>query len=157
MKRMPLTHGEYALVDDEDYEWLSEYSWHVLKRRNTFYAVGYVMENGRPKNRRMHRMIIKAEEGQQVDHINHNGLDNRKENLRICTNNQNQMNSKKRPGMTSKYKGVSWHKQKKRWCSEIKINRNNIHLGSFKDEKKAAMVYDDAARKYFGEFAYLNF
>ena len=105
----------------------------------------------------MHRMVIDAQHNQRVGHMNGNGLDNRKSNLRICTNAQSRMNAQKRTKGTSKYKGASWHKLEQRWISKIKMNGETIHLGYFKNEQEAAIAYDNAALKYFGEFARLNF
>jgi hypothetical protein len=92
-----------------------------------------------------------------VDHINGNGLDNRKSNLRICTHQQNCENSRKRKKSFSKYKGVYWSKNAKKWVAQITIDGKSKHLGYFELEEDAAAAYDKAAVKYFGEFACLNF
>jgi len=105
---------------------------------------------------RMHRLILKAQKGQQVDHINGNGLDNRKDNLRFCTSSQNYQNSRKRKNCSSKYKGVWWHKQSKKWQTGIVLNYKNYHLGYFTNEIEAAKAYDLTAAEFFGEFARLN-
>ena len=106
----------------------------------------------------MHREIIKASDGEMCDHINHNGLDNRKVNLRLATRYQNAWNRRK-PNVNSrsKYKGVSWNERQKRWHARIQVNNQSRSLGFFKDEVEAAKMYDAAAQKYHEEFAVLNF
>ncbi len=104
----------------------------------------------------MHRLITNAPYGLLVDHINGDCLDNRKANLRLATNAQNNYN--KRPlNSFSKYKGVFFIRKEKRWTATIGLNHKKIYLGNFKDEIKAAKAYDTAAKKYYGQFAYLNF
>ena len=166
MKRIPLTQGKYTLVDDEDFELLSQWSWCFQPSGNTGYAIRCTKEHKKNITIRMHRQILRLKKGDgiQIDHVNHNGLDNRKGNLRKCRqaqNSQNQVMHTK--GKTSKYKGV-WlsrtiHKGKVYcyWYCGIRVNYKLIHLGSFRDELTAAKVYDKAAIKYFGEFACLNF
>ena len=106
----------------------------------------------------MHREIMNAPEGLVVDHINRNGLDNRKVNLRLATAMQNVWNSKRNVNTdSSKYKGVSWDKNKHKWRASIGIDRKTKHLGYFEDEKMAAKAYDKAAKEHRGEFAVLNF
>jgi hypothetical protein len=106
----------------------------------------------------MQRQILQPPDDLVVDHINHNGLDNRKANLRLATCAQNSYNRKQfRKRQTSKYTGVSWIKQIKKWRVIICYKRKNIHIGYFKDEKQAAKAYDKAAKQYHGEFASLNF
>jgi len=106
----------------------------------------------------MHREILelKKGDGKYGDHINHNTLDNRKNELRVCTQSQNNMNSRKRKNCTSIYKGVCWKKQFMRWDSYIMVNQKQIYIGRFKSEKMAALAYNKKAKELFGEFAYLN-
>ena len=107
----------------------------------------------------MHRQIVKVEDGKFVDHINHNGLDNRKANLRPATFAENNRNRRKVKinNFRSKYKGIYWEKKQKQWGVRIMTNRTSKYIGSYKDEIEAAKAYDKAAKKYHGEFASLNF
>lgn len=107
----------------------------------------------------LHRLILKCPEGLVVDHINHDKLDNRKSNLRICTRANNNKNIKKPtiPNATSQYKGVRWHKVDEKWAARIQVNKNSIWLGNFDSEIAAAERYDDAAAHYHGEYAFFNF
>jgi hypothetical protein len=159
-RRIPLSQGKYAIVDPDDYEALSRDKWYAAKGHNTFYAVRGKWAKNRKKRTeiRMHRLIMKPPRNMFVDHINHNGLDNRKANLRLATYSQNVHNRKKfAKRASSKYKGVSWHKSIKQWTAAIQIDGRRLHLGCFHNEKDAAKEYDNAAKKYHGEFAILNF
>jgi hypothetical protein len=152
-KLIPLTQGKFAIVDAEDYDWLMRYKWHVVNDRTTCYAMrskGYTTVS-------MHRQIMNAPKGLIVDHIDHNGLNNRKNNLRNCTHSQNLLNRRIRPDCKSKYKGVVWDLYARKWISRICLNQKRINLGCFDNEIDAALAYDRAARKYHGEFACLNF
>jgi len=157
-KEIELTQGKVALVDDEDYEMLMEYKWYARIAAHTYYAatkIPFANIHSR-RNMRMHRLIMDATNGTDVDHINHDGIDNRKANLRICTRSQNQSNRRKRAGCSSQYKGVSWYARGQVWQVHIKVNYQNIYLGRFANELDAADAYDEAARKHFGEFALTN-
>ncbi|GAH46575.1 unnamed protein product [marine sediment metagenome] len=107
----------------------------------------------------MHRSIFPPPQGMCIDHINNNALDNRKANLRLATHRQNNCNKlyAKRTASHSKYIGVSWHKYKKKWYAQISVNGKRKHIGYFDDEIEAGKAYDEAARKYHGDFAVLNF
>jgi hypothetical protein len=156
MKTIQLTRGKVALVDDCDYERLSMLEWCALKHPSTFYAV----KSGRTATGRkmtyMHREILKPPHNMQCDHIDGNGLDNRRCNLRICTQAENLRNGRARAG-SSRFKGVSWHKSGQKWLAQIKDDGKTIYLGLFPDETEAARAYDAAARELFGEFARPNF
>jgi hypothetical protein len=153
VKEIQLTKGLVTLVDDEDFERLNKYNWSILKKREKLYA--HRKEN--KKTITLHRFILNAEKEILVDHINGNCLDNRRCNLRLCDNKQNIRNSKKRSNLSSKYKGVSWQKDRIKWSAQISVNSKRISLGRCSDEIEAAKKYDKAARFYFGEFASLNF
>lgn len=153
MKRIPLTKGQYAIVDDEDFEWLSQWKWHALKTSVTYYAC----HRNRQKYLFMHRIITNCPKDSQVDHRNGNGLDNRRDNLRFSTQQQNTQNQRPIKGGTSKYKGVYWDKTRKKWAARITCGYKNHFLGRYKTELEAVHSYDKAALKYFGEFACPNF
>lgn len=153
MKEIPLTNSElFALVDDEDYEIVSEHDWHF----NKGYAETRIYRN----TISLHRFVLglKRGDGIYVDHINDDGLHNYKSNLRKCTNQENIRNRRKQiKRVSSVYKGVSWDRTSNKWSSKIKYDRKKIHIGTFDCEKMAAKAYDIYADKYFGEFARLNF
>ena len=156
--RIPLTQGKYAIVDPDDYFRLSKHKWFVIKGCSTFYAARSVNRRGKRYRIRMHREVIKVPDDTFVDHINQNGLDNRKANLRPATCAQNIRNRKKYAVKSrSRYKGLLWDNYWKKWRVRIYLNRNQIHLGFFDDEIEAAKAYDRGAIKYHGQFASLNF
>jgi hypothetical protein len=148
---IPLTKGKFAIVDAADFVWLSRFKWHCVINNKRAYAYHSFDD----KNMGMHRVIMNPPPGLVVDHIDGNGLNNTRANLRICTSAQNICNCKGR-SKTSKYKGVSWSKRNK-WASVISLNLKRIHIGYFDDEIEAAKAYDKKAKELFGEFAYLNF
>jgi len=152
-RKIPLTQGKYATVDPEDYEELVKYKWHAKRSDGRFYAERTVKQ----KNIKMHEVIIGTVEGKVIDHINHNGLDNRKANLRFATVQQNTWNQRKSRGnYSSQYKGVAWSKSRKKWRTRITINGRVMFIGHFDDEKAAAMAYDVKAKELFGDYAALN-
>lgn len=173
MKHIELTKNKIAVIDDEDYKLISLNQWYEDKN----YAVRVItiqksnkIKGIKSKRERiyMHTVILenklgrKLKKEEEVDHINGNGLDNRRCNLRPCTHSQNQANGVKyktynHQKTTSKYKGVSWRKDCSKWHARIRYQKKLIHLGHFNDEIRAAEVYDEAAKKYFGEFARINF
>lgn len=158
MKLIPLTQGHHAIVDDEDFEEVNQHKWCINKDRSrTIYAARPIKIKMKWILCYMHRQILKAKSGQYVDHRNHDGLDNRKSNIRICTNAQNNHNRKPQPGYSSPYKGASWDRSTRKWRARIRVQGKELHLGLFVNELDAALVYDAAARKHFGEFAYTNF
>jgi hypothetical protein len=153
MKEILLTKGKVALVDDEDFEELSKHKWYCSDR-------DYAARHGAGHNRRhiyMHREIMHTPPGMVTDHINHNKLDNRKSNLRVCTDLQNARNSTYRPNNTSGFKGVSLRKKYGTWSADIKINYFHKFLGYFSSPEEAAHAYDNAAKEIYGEFAKTNF
>lgn len=160
MKEIKLTRGQTVLVDDEDFEELSKYSWHAHWHRNgrKFYARRSIWIDGKAKHVRMHRQILGLTDPKiQGDHKDGNGLNNQRSNLRTTTNQQNSFNMKSQSGCISKYKGVTWDKTHGKWQVRICINGRRKHIGLFTDEVEAAKAYDTAAIKQFGEFAKLNF
>lgn len=156
-KRIPLSTGEYATVDVPDYEYLSRFRWSVVRSAHTTYAYRKPARNGRASRPTiyMHREIMGVLQGMQVDHINHDGLDNRRSNLRVCDASQNMANARKPVG-TSLYRGVSWDKRSGLWLAQICVNGRKRNLGRFGDEKQAAHAYNEAAIEGFGSFAILN-
>jgi len=156
MKEIKLTRGKVALVDDEDFEELNEHSWHAMRAGRHWYAVRASRIDGKQHPIYMHRVIIDAQPGQDVDHVDMTGLHNYRANLRLCTDTQNQANRQKQAGCSSKYKGVTWHKQHSKWMAYIRVHGKRIYLGYFDDEWEAALAYNDAALKQWGEFARLN-
>jgi len=157
MKKIPLNKGKFALVDDKDYETLSVYKWYITPAG---YASRHQTKEEYGKNPRktvfMHRYIAEARKGEITDHVNGNPLDNRRENLRVCTTQQNIFNRPKlsKTG-TSKYKGVMLRPYS-RWEANIKVNGKGRYLGVFDTEKEAAHAYNIKAKELFGEFALLN-
>ena len=153
-KKIYLTNNKgVALVDDEDYDWLNQYKWHI---DNIGYAKMSYKINKINKTIRMHQLLIYKPTGMQTDHINGNKLNNQKENLRIVTQQQNQMNKIKRKNMTSKYKGVSWFGESNKWRADIMLNKKQYYLGLFNNEIDAAKAYNKRALELFGEYANLN-
>ena len=159
MKIISLSQGKVAKVDDGDFDWLNQWKWSAHKNRNTFYAVRAVRVGLKQKFLFMHRLILGLDFGdkRQADHINMDGLDNRRENLRIVTASENRCNRGKTKANTSGYKGVSWHKQLKKWRADIQVNGKFKHLGLFYDPVEAARAYDLAAKRLHGDFATTNF
>lgn len=138
-KQIKLTQGKYALVDDKDYNWLNQYKWCAVKLRKTYYA----MRQEKGKSVYMHRKILglKPGDGKHTDHINYNGLNNCRCNLRIVTIQQNQFN---KPNV----KGYSWDKNINKWKTLIGFNNKSIYLGHFDNEKDAHKAYLKAKQKY---------
>lgn len=149
-----LTQGKYAKVDQQDYEKLNEHKWYAKRCINHFYAH---RRNESNRNVAMHRVIMKPGRGYCVDHINGDGLDNRKDNLRIVTIAENNYNKRKSKNVrSSQYKGVSIDKRTNRWRAIIYYKYRKINLGMFADEIDAAKAYDEAAKELFAKFAKFN-
>jgi HNH endonuclease/AP2 domain len=155
MRKIPLGGkrgiGKFAIVDNEDYEWLVRFKWHLDKSGYAVHAPAQGVNEIR-----MHRILLVPGNGREVDHIDGNRLDNRKANLRVCTRQQNCFNKKKTWG-SSRFKGVSLDKTWDKWTAKIQINKKQIHIGRFKKEIEAARAYDKFALKLFGEYAKINF
>lgn len=152
-KAIPLTKGKYTLVDEEDYDKFKDINWYLIKSKGARTGYAACTLNGRASF--MHRLILNPPSDMVIDHINGDGLDNRKFNLRVCSMLENMKNLPPRTGKTSQYKGV--FKNGKLWRANIRINGLQTLLGSFSDEIEAAKAYDEAAKKYHKEFANLNF
>jgi hypothetical protein len=157
MKEITLTHGKTALVDDADFEHLSQFKWHAAKEGNIWYAVRTASRREGRSSVRMHRLIIGAKPGTRVDHMDCNGLNNQRHNLRLCTHQQNLCNRPATNANTSGFKGVSWYKRYQKWEANIAVNGKKRRIGYFDSLVKAACAYDDAARELHGEFARVNF
>jgi hypothetical protein len=142
-----------AKVDDADYDMLNAYKWWSVRHRHGGLATVYAWTRKKGKRMSMHGMLVP-----HADHRNNDGLDNQRDNLRMATQSQNRMNTRKTISHTSsQYKGVCWHKRAKKWMASIKIDRTPRYLGLFVEEHHAAEAYDEAAKKLFGSFAKLNF
>ncbi len=181
-RRIPLSRGFYAKVDPDDYCRLIKHKWYVKGTvQNGFYATRSIKRNGKCRIIWMHRVIMKAplrhgstlsttlktgalttggsRQGRlMVDHINRDTLDNRKSNLRTATPMQNVWNSGPRKNTgKSRYKGIRWMKGTGNWQVRLSVNGRRLSMGCFEDEEEAARAYDEAAKRYYGEFACLNF
>jgi hypothetical protein len=157
MKEISLTKGQVALVDDADYERVSQFKWQARKPKGskTMYAVGRVGKHG---FMRLHRFILGIDDPRtQVDHRDLNGLNCQRSNLRVATDSQNHANVTKNSNNTSGYKGVGWYAQKGKWRARSREGSRFIHLGYFHSKEDAARAYDAHAKARFGEFARLNF
>jgi hypothetical protein len=151
VRRIPLAHGRYVLVDAADYEWLRRYKWHPAGSGR------YAGRNENGKTILMHREIMNAPKGTVVDHIDGSAENNCRSNLRICTPRENQRNQTKRIGSASRFKGVYRYLKTNRWFAKIVFEGQPVWLGIHDDEVEAARAYDRKAVELFGEFAYLNF
>jgi len=152
---VPLTKGLEALVSPQDFDMVREFKWCATRGGRTSYASRQVRSSdGKWSVGLMHRLIMAPPQGLLVDHINGNGLDNRRENLRLCSHAENIRNQQSRLGTSSRFKGVWMHSGK--WAAMIEHNGDKINLGRFDCEERAARQYDRAARVFFGRFARTN-
>lgn len=157
MKQIPLSKGLFAIVDDDDFEWLSKFKWFSLTRNHTTYANRSWDSQNKRRGTVMHRVIMGVEDQRSilVDHINGNGLDNRRQNLRLCTAAQNLYNKRLSARNKSGFKGV--HKgESGKWHARIGVNSKSYQLGVYSTPEDAARAYNKAAAKFHGEFACLN-
>lgn len=157
MKQIQLKNGMFAIVDDDDFNWLSQWKWSAIKTKYGYYA------DRESHYIRMHREVMSRWVGrpltddEEVDHINQNKLDNRKENLRLATSAENKRNRGKQSNNTSGYKGVMWDKATGKWMARICIDKKRIYIGWYSDKIDAAKAYDEKAKEVHGQFAQLNF
>lgn len=149
VKRIPLTRGLHAIVNDDDFLFLSSFKWHANYSRGSFYAMARI--GG--KDVMMHRLIMEAQSHQMVDHRNGDPLDNRRENLRFCSMSQNQANSKVRLDSSTGFKGVNFRKDSGKFRVRLQFKNNRLNIGAFDSLGAAKLAYAEAAKKYFGEFA----
>lgn len=151
MSAVRLCDGAVIQVSPEDVALAESRRWRLDRQG---YVVAGTRRGAKP---RLHRVILQAPAGLQVDHVNGDRLDNRRENLRLATNRQNCSNRlpNRRPG-TSRFKGVCWNRKAGKWQASIRVNYRRFHLGVYSDERDAALAYDRAAREHFGEFARPN-
>lgn len=158
MATIKLTQNKITIIDEDDFELVNKHKWHYVKRGE---YIGYAARGLRNKNGTrkvwLHSFILNAPKGLKVDHINGNSLDNRRENLRPATTQQNNQNQRKSRTNSSGYKGVYYAKLQKKYIAQIKINGKSNHIGCFDNPIEAAKAYDNVARKVCGEFAALNF
>lgn len=152
MRVLCLNTGDACLVDDDIFQKYCTRSWHRFKPYKTSYARTVKRNGKKNKNFLLHRLIMKAPKGVSVDHIDGNGLNCQRSNLRLCTHAQNLSNQRKQEGTTSKFKGVSWSTSNKGWAARV----NGKHVGTFKSEEEAGKAYNQEAIQQFGEFARLN-
>ena len=144
-----LTQGRHTIIDAEDYEV-------IVKREWRFNNNGYAITARTATPKAMHHFLVTAPVGKTIDHRNRDRLDNRRANLRVCSEEENARNRRKRAGSASPYKGVSINNRDRVWQAKIWIDGKNVHLGNFKDDVAAAAAYNSAAMIHFGEFAVLN-
>jgi len=159
MKTINTRNGTTVIVDDDVYEWASR---RTLGLDNKGYVRFWYETKERQVHKKLHRVIMGEPVGYQVDHINRNKLDNRRENLRLCSNLDNSKNrgvhrTHNGKPKTSLFKGLCWNKDRRKWQSGIQVDGKRQHLGLFVNEMDAAIAYDTAALKHFGEFAHINF
>ena len=164
MRRIPLSQGKFAIVDDQDYRYLMQWKWSYSECARSGPDIGCAQRTvhltGKSTTILMHRLILNRKLGRrsarQVNHRNGNKLDNRRRNLREATASQNCHNRKKRPNCTSRYIGVSFWSSNGKWAAEIFAFSRRVFIGFFPNEERAARAYNDAAVKYYGEYANLN-
>jgi hypothetical protein len=155
IRHIPLTHGKVAIVDAGDFDWINQWKWRCVKSLNVWYAIRsrWKAEKMEDENIFMHRVIMQPKGNLRVDHIDRNGLNNSRSNLRLATFSQNACNRKIPKHNASGYKGVYWDKDSNKWRAEIRTKGKLFRLGKFHNIKDASAAYKEAAQKYHGEFA----
>ena len=142
-----------CLMDDEDWEKFKNIGIYIIPNKS---KIPYLYFSSAYKQRSLSRYLMGDPSGFVVDHINGNTLDNRRKNLRICTQSENLRNSKKHIKKSSEYKGVSFVKKVQKYRASIRIKGHNFFIGEYKEEKDAALAYNKTALEYFGDYASLN-
>ena len=152
IRQIILSRGKVTIVDVNDYDWLSQWKWHMCHD----YAVRNIRIASGRKLIYLHKFILDASNNTEVDHVSRDTLDNRRCNLRLATRSQNQINTRKIIGTTSKYKGVSWKTSNRKWVAQIQSNKKKIFIGYFDYETQAALAYNNKAKEFFGDFVKPN-
>lgn len=158
-RRIKLTHGQFAVVDEDNFESINAHRWSARWNRGTcsYYAArSSPRKNGKQHTIFMHHAVLMATPGEYVDHKNHDTLDNRRQNLRLCKQNQNCSNRRRRSDNTSGLKGTTWRKDRNIWQAQIMANGKQNHLGYYTSREDAGRAYDVAAIRLHGEFALTN-
>lgn len=155
MKKLKLSNGMYSLLDDQDYLWASEYRWMGRPYHSGWRVCREESRTG--KTIYLHREITKAPTGLEVDHVDGNGLNNTRTNLRVCTHSENGKNRRVNQNSKSGYKGVVWREHAGKWQANITVDKKRIYLGYHDTPEQAAQAYDLASKQYHGDFAHLNF
>lgn len=157
-KTIPLTQGKFVVVDADDYGWLSQWKWRAMFTEGKWYAI---RDEKDTEDKRefilMHRLIMETPKRLKTDHVDGDGLNNCRHNLRNCSNSQNMHNRGRPKNNTTGYKGVNFYKRTKRYRATIQVEGTGKHLGYFNTAKEAAMAFDKAAKELVPEFANLNF
>jgi HNH endonuclease len=152
VREISLTQGKSAIVDDEDFEWLMQRGkWYAYKSGGTFYAMRTERSSGKKVTIKMHRLIMGAEKGQFVDHCDGNGLNNSRDNLRLCSRSENACNQRIRRDNSTGFKGVHFYKGGRKFQARIAVNGRQTHIGLFSDPIEAAKTYDAAALLFHGK------
>ena len=156
MKSIKIGNNGSVIIDEMDEPVVSGFHWNKVKSKKNFYAVAHVNVNGKRTTTSMHRVILGAKKGQQVDHISGDGLDNRRKNLRFVTQSENTKNSRKRQDSVSDFYGVTFEKHAKKWRARHVVGNQRFSLGMFKEELEAAKAYDKFVKDH-DPFARRNF
>jgi hypothetical protein len=164
MKLLPLTKNKFALVDDDDYYWLSQWNWFAVEIKNTWYARRSrkkgVLRSNEKYEIYLHRIVMRCNELDNtlvIDHLDKNGLNNQKENLRLCTKSENNKHTSSHKNSSSQYLGVSYDKNRNKWTASLMNNGVRILFKRYNTEIEAAQAYDITAKTQFGVYANLNF